>query len=180
MKVSDELREWAYVHCGGGCAEYLGMLADRIDRETIELPMDAYGVPVHIGDTVWECASGTEITVRNLRMNTYKRWVISAGSGLLYAALEITHERPDSLKYIADDIEARIGTGAIDGPTLRKWVERIRKFAKEDGYEACSCAAAGPSSGTRQERAPKYCRFDTARTAARGWWTNERAHNRRR
>lgn len=33
MKISDELREWADVHCGEECEEYLGLLADRIDAE---------------------------------------------------------------------------------------------------------------------------------------------------
>ena len=31
MKISDELREWADVHCDEECEEYLGLLADRMD-----------------------------------------------------------------------------------------------------------------------------------------------------
>ena len=40
-RISDELREWADVHCGEECEEYLGMLADRIDAEMVELHRDA-------------------------------------------------------------------------------------------------------------------------------------------
>lgn len=53
MKISDELREWADVHCGEECEEYLGLLADRIDREMVELPKDMDLAPIHVGDTVY-------------------------------------------------------------------------------------------------------------------------------
>ena len=32
MSISDELREWADVHCGEECEEYLRKLADRIRK----------------------------------------------------------------------------------------------------------------------------------------------------
>ena len=55
-KISDEIREWCEL-CGGiidsvDKAE-LDALADRIDAETVELPRDRDGVPIHVGDTVY-------------------------------------------------------------------------------------------------------------------------------
>lgn len=51
MKVSDELRQW--VDFGKDDCDELRELADRIDRETVELPKDANGEVIHIGDTVY-------------------------------------------------------------------------------------------------------------------------------
>ena len=130
MKISDELREWADVHCGDECGEYLGLLADRIDREMVELPHDKEGAQIHVGDTVWGCVSGMKLVINELRLTS--RWTMTANGGFAPQPLGVTHIRPDSLDRIADDIEARLGTGVIDGSTLCKWVERISKFAKED------------------------------------------------
>lgn len=52
MKISDELRKW--------CDE-LRVLADRIDREMVELPKDAEGEPIRIGDVLY--SSGNECRV---------------------------------------------------------------------------------------------------------------------
>lgn len=134
MRISDEIRAWCkWCDEHSAARDELSELADRIDRETIELPSDADGVPVHVGDTVWECANGDEMTVRELHMNTGKRWVISTGGGWLYGALEVTHARPDSLERIADEIEAshNPALGFISESTLDDWADRIRKLAKE-------------------------------------------------
>lgn len=88
MKISDELREWADVHCGEECEEYLGLLADRIDAEhqkairelnnladaSVLLPVDADGVPIHIGDVmdkgrvtcIRDCGKGWEVILDSL------------------------------------------------------------------------------------------------------------------
>lgn len=106
MIISDEIREWCkWCDEHSAARDELCKLADRIDSEMVELPKDVDGVTVHVGDTVWECAGGTEMTVNELRMNADKRWVISIGSGLLYGALEVTHTRPDSWERIADELD---------------------------------------------------------------------------
>lgn len=135
MKISDEIRQWCDI-CFGDyidkdrCDE-LRNIANRIDREIVELPRDADGVPIHVGDTVWGCSSGMELIVNGMRLTD--SWAVSTNHGLISRASDVTHERPDSLEHIAEDIEERIGTGVIDGSTLCKWVERIRKLAKEEG-----------------------------------------------
>ena len=137
MKISDEIREWCkWCDERSAVRDSLCKLADRIDSEMVELPMGADGVPINVGDTVWECASGTEITVKELRMNTDKRWVISIGSGLLYGALEITHTRPDSFERIAYDLEKWLDEPSADWDDFKKardLVDRIRKLAEREG-----------------------------------------------
>lgn len=145
MKISDEIRDWVNKP-EPKLKPLLKLLdlADRIDCEMVELPCDKDGEPIHVGDTVWECASGTEMTIKELRMTSEKGWVIPVGCGLFYSVLEVTHTRPDSLERIADDIEAaedwcdregEYGTGitSVRESTLREWADRIRKLARKDG-----------------------------------------------
>lgn len=137
MRISDEIREWCkWCDEHSAARDELCKLADRIDREMVELPKDADGVPIHVGDTVWECANGAEMTVKELRMNTDKRWVISTGGGWLYGALEVTHARPDSFERIADDLEAWCDESDVDKDACgvpRDLAERIRKLADKEG-----------------------------------------------
>jgi len=68
-KISDEIRKW--------CADLdsddilcttatLYTLADRIDRELVELPKDADGEYIHIGDVMEWCDSGETLTVEGI------------------------------------------------------------------------------------------------------------------
>ena len=56
----------------------------------------------------------------------------------------LTHERPDSLKRIADEIEGAIkwcdvngnhftGMSSIKDETLAEWADRIRRLAEREG-----------------------------------------------
>lgn len=60
MRISDEIREWCNLPQAYGipCDELLE-LADRIDREMIELPKDRNGMPIHNGDKMYldDCKS---------------------------------------------------------------------------------------------------------------------------
>ncbi len=98
MKISDEIRKWcdgADVD-GNACGE-LRDLADRIDSEMVELPKDADGVPIHVGDTVYlddgRMACVTEIDFKRICEAIY------CFDGSKYEAHHpslTTHERPDS------------------------------------------------------------------------------------
>ena len=134
MKISDELRGWADVHCGEECVEYLGMLADRIDNEMVELPKDADGVPIRVGDTIYTEDGGMDDVI-GIYFMQYKVNIVcrlSDGGSIVCAPHELSHERPDSLERIADDIEKTKGTVFISESTLDGWVERIRKLAKKE------------------------------------------------
>lgn len=141
MKISDEIRRWCDETAPWPTRADARAIADRIDREMVELPKDADGEVIHAGDTVFECDSGIEKTVYELRIDADKWWLSVCG-GRLYAASEVTHERPDSFERIADDIERAegwcdreggYGTGisSVKKSTLREWADRIRKLAKE-------------------------------------------------
>lgn len=132
--ISDEIRELAGEAgiYSNACVK-LRELADRIDRETVELPRDRHGEIIHIGDTVYR--DGVD-KLEVYGINIIRHALIVAcmnpdGETCPCFPTDVTHDRSDSLGRIADDIEARLGTGTIDGSTLSKWVGRIRKLAKE-------------------------------------------------
>lgn len=89
-KISDELRKWCESENGTGCggfvtgysSEKLCDLADRIDAEMVELPKDADGVPIHVGDTL----DGYGKTIEVVEMR-YGRcgWVLISRDGSGYA-----------------------------------------------------------------------------------------------
>lgn len=140
MKISNELRKKAKrirdsrVSTFRNPSEY-ECLADRIDRELVELPKDADGVPIHVGDTVYGCRSGMKMTISDLRMTT-KGWLISTSRGYLTDA-EVTHTRPDSWECIADELEELSESNRINGSgevfyRASDLAARIRKLAKKE------------------------------------------------
>lgn len=67
-KISDELRAAANMLFLSGSNGYnvLIGLADRIDAEMVELPKDADGEYIHIGDVMEWCDSGETLTVEGI------------------------------------------------------------------------------------------------------------------
>ena len=136
-KASDELRDFVEENdLYASQIAKLNTIADRIDAEMVELPRDKDGEPIHLGDTVYD-KYGIAWHVRGVTL-TYdaastSNCVIRAGSekgGIRGLNPEmLTHERPDSLERIADEIEEADVDGCTD------WADRIRKFAKERGDE---------------------------------------------
>lgn len=132
MKISDELREWGYGFCGD-TYDVVTAIADRIDSEMVELPKDADGRPIHVGDTVYGCRSGMKMTISELRM-TANGWSISTSRGYLTDA-ELTHTRHDSFERIADELEAWCDGTDVDGDACgkpRDLAKRIRKLAAKE------------------------------------------------
>ena len=108
--ISDEIRKVA--------DEYdvlpLYKLADRIDAETVELPKDADGVPIRVGDTL--DGYGTTIEVGEMR---YGRggWVLISRGGSGYAdTLAFAHRHAptveDVLREFTDEVWNRCCEGA--------------------------------------------------------------------
>ena len=142
-KISDELREKA--HKLGGyietlvTANELYTLADRIDKETVELPKDADGEPIHVGDTVWMADKGAlELTVRSITLHACGEVNVDASCEGCHAHVgpsDLTHNRPDSLERIADDIETFGNEADINDTTVEflcKIQERIYMLAAKD------------------------------------------------
>lgn len=138
--ISDEIRNrFSIDHCGSGllvsnseCGRLLA-LADRIDDEMVELPKDADGVPIHVGDTVWGCISGMKMAVHELRLTD--RWTISTDTGFIPKASAVTHVRPDSFERIADELDEMVDAADSADDRCEKLADladRIRKLAKRE------------------------------------------------
>ena len=115
----------------------LDTIADRIDAEMIELPKDADGVPIHVGDTVY-LDDGRKAKVARIQLSEREHSIGFTVCGDFFALWpeDLTHERPDSLERIAEELEAWCNSVDVNGDTCEKprdLVERIRKLAKKEG-----------------------------------------------
>ena len=141
-KISDELRKKAKRVRNSKVSTYRSpseyeRLADRIDQEMVELPKDADGVPIRVGDMVYlddgEKAKVTRVGIRMIKDNIY---IIVYGEHFSLTPEHITHTRPDSFVHIADELDewcdsADADTNTFDVP--RDLAKRIRELAaKED------------------------------------------------
>ena len=143
-KISDEIREFvrrSYADEHMDPRELLA-IADRVDRETVELPKDADWVPIHVGDTVY-LKDGRKYHVSrvNIARDHTSIDVNPCGTGRLFFSIEptrFTHTRPDSLESIADELDGMVDAASHADDTCEKLSDlagRIRKLAKEQGNE---------------------------------------------
>lgn len=143
-KISDKMREWVDTCCvdyvdKADCDE-LRALADRVDKEMVELPRDADGVPINVGDTVY-LKDGRKYHVSrvNIARDHTSINVNPCGTGRLFFSIEptrFTHTRHDSFERIADELDEQAGSLTKDGYTwqedaIHDLADRIRKLAKE-------------------------------------------------
>lgn len=137
--IATELRKMADERFIGVANTRAHDLADRIDADMVELPRDADGEPIHLGDKVYD-KDGLAWHVRGVTL-TYdaastSKCVVRAGSeegdirGLNPEML--THKLPDSLERIAEEMDK--WPNACVG-TVHAWANRIRKLAKRDANE---------------------------------------------
>lgn len=126
-KISDELREFVDNSDLSAYTEAtLYGIADRIDAEMVELPRDADGKPIHVGETMYGLRGrGRMVVSLRLYGEEDPTWMVSMGTDACVHPSCLTHERQDSLERIADEIEKADVDGCTD------WADRIRKFAKE-------------------------------------------------
>ena len=118
-------------------SEDLVSITDRIDAEMVELPKDADGKPIHIGDTVYDL-NGDRTMVHSLRLYSEKKptWLMVEDRwGVEMLPGKLTHERPDSLERIADDLDAWCDLTDVDGNACgepRELADRIRRLAERE------------------------------------------------
>ena len=153
MSITDELRVWgtsAYAawKIDRTDLDCLHAIADRIDaehaakvvrleayraavdgmlKEYVKLPVDADGVPIHLGD-VMEWSNGS-FTVHELKLTEdgWQTWD-SAHGYTVHADECIRHVQPDSWERIMDDAE-KLARG--DNAAVMELVERCRRLAGE-------------------------------------------------
>lgn len=128
-KISDELREIADECLTGTTNRRVQRLAVRIDREMMERPLAADGKLLVDGETVYD-SNGHEYHVNEV----YPLVNVSTSTHSCSMFPDrFTHERPDSLERIADElVEFKLGRSLED---LRSIADRIRKLAKESEHE---------------------------------------------
>jgi hypothetical protein len=141
-KISDELRQ--FIDDDGlfpNQIDELRCIADRIDREMLELPRDRDGVPIHVGDTVWNAnKDAMECTVESIELYEDITKIFTTSSRGIKAIVgpsDLTHERPDSWERIADELDEQAGSLTKDGYTwqedaIHDFAARIRKLAKRE------------------------------------------------
>lgn len=133
-RISDEIRNVAYVYE----VLLLYKLADRIDAEMVELPRDRDGMPIHVGDTVYDkFGDGEEETVRSITLTSGTAAVTTVCHGFKAGVrpADLTHTVTDSWERIADELDEWCDGADVDGDACEKprdLAERIRKLAKEE------------------------------------------------
>lgn len=151
MSITEELRDWSMdAHAGWIISrvelDALHAIADRIDAEHkkaverarmdgmdatfgdgwVKLPVDADGVPIHVGD-VMEWPDGSTFDVVGISANTL--FYVERDfddSAQWTAAHNKRHHQPDSWERIMDDAE-KLARG--DNAAVMELVERCRRLA---------------------------------------------------
>ena len=140
-KISDEIRSFvkrSYADEYMDPRELLA-IADRADRATVELPLDRDGVPIHVGDTVWDMHNWKKLSVIDIVMGAHEvRLYVTPDETVEWYVnpADLTHTAPDSFERIADELEG-LSVDSSDNYYVSthcsKLADRIRKLAaKED------------------------------------------------
>lgn len=111
MSISIDIREWCdEADVDGNACDELRELADRIYREMVELPKDADGEPIRIGDVVYG-NPGIAWTVVGLRVSKFGWKVEMDNMPFLCEPDDLSHKKPeppDSWEKLEDDINLGI------------------------------------------------------------------------
>lgn len=146
MKISDEIRNDFFCNDDVGDVAYRQLLciADRIDREMVELPRGKDGKAIRIGDVVYG-EDGRKWLVRGIHYGETKHsgpvhQVHAVDEQRRWRGLKpewLMRERPDSWERIANDIKTFYDAHAfISRDTLHDFADRIRKLVEKKGEHA--------------------------------------------
>ena len=114
-------------------------IADRADRETVELPKSTDGKPIYVGETVYALDDPSleyEVSDINYGINGVAVGMYAAGIQTYRKPSCVSHTRPDSWARIADELEAWCEDADVDGDAClkpRNIADRIRRLVKREG-----------------------------------------------
>ena len=117
-------------------ASDLTFVADRIEREWVELPKGADGVPINMGDTIYteDGNMGDVIGIYFIKHKENVVCTLSDGSNIVLASHELSHKQPDSLGRIADELRELVADmwlqllNAYDRKEVDEFVDRMREL----------------------------------------------------
>lgn len=108
-------------------------------NKMVELPKDADGEPIQIGDVVYG-DPGVARTVVGLRMLKFGWKVETLETPLLFEPDDLTHKKPeppDSWKRLEEDVYHLVTRGYLDRPDedVKSIMRRAKALAKVDEVE---------------------------------------------
>ena len=162
MSITDELREWAQVHYGTGYSCQILAIADRIDAEHeaceffcrrveeaanersdvtmwgvdyIALPLDADGVPIHVGDYMERLERRGKVVALQLSDNPWgdgNHWAIQLEGEQAPTVLDtfFRHHREPTVEDVLREFAEKFGylttNGEDERELLADYVKRLQ------------------------------------------------------
>ena len=130
---------WITVDACNACIEELeAEIAERF----MELPVDADGVPIHMGETVYGkyLEGNPEFSVRGFSFDLeHGQWNVQTSAAMWTSANLLSHVKPRTIEDVLDDFQAETiqifgkrAAGDIDSEMLRtEYADSIRAHADE-------------------------------------------------
>lgn len=124
----DELRKYGHECCAridDAIEEHVARIEQAIADRYMELPLDADGVPWHIGDAV-----DGHGTVQSMGLNCYG-WHFVGVENAIDPAIH-RHVKPDTIEDVLADFAAEVENGNNTYETARRYAERIERMVRDD------------------------------------------------
>lgn len=117
-------------------SRFSGSYGERVKRPTHKV-LDADGVPIEVGDTVWATYNGCKHIVMAVcsdgslhpEMVTNDGCMVEYEEGLWDFAKKVTHEQPDSWILWGEDLDMAVKVGEVDKVEMMR---RAKALAKAD------------------------------------------------
>ena len=115
-----------------------GKYGERVKRPAPEV-LDADGVPIKVGDTVWATYNGCKHIVMAVcsdgslhpEMVTDDGCMVEYEEGLWDFAKKVTHEQPDSWILWGEDLDMAVKAGEVDKVEMMRRAKALAKAASE-------------------------------------------------
>lgn len=108
---------------------YAKLIQDEVDYRYMELPVDADGVPIHVGDTLQlGDTRGEVVALTYCPSNGKLPWEWQCDTGDWYNTAFARHVRPRTVEDVLDDFSKSLGCKSILADIKRK---AIAKYAAE-------------------------------------------------
>lgn len=115
-----------------------GKYGERVKRPAPKV-LDADGVPIEVGDTVWATYNGCKHIVMAVcsdgslhpEMLTDDGCMVEYEEGLWDFAKKVTHEQPDSWILWCEDLDMAVKAGEVDKVEMMRRAKELAKAASE-------------------------------------------------